>query len=56
MCKKDFMVIAFYMALASLVLLGGIFEPHHCDAILACTILYILSVIPVMAIVKGYVK
>jgi len=56
MCKKDFMVIAFYMALASLVLLGSILEPQHCDAILFCAGIYILSVIPTMLIVKGYIK
>ena len=56
MCKKDLMVTMFYMVLASLVFLGGIFEPQYADAILACTILYILSVIPTMLIAKGYVK
>lgn len=56
MYKKDLVVIGFYLTLALLVLLGGLFEPQHCDAIIFCTLIYILSIIPVMAIVKGYIK
>lgn len=56
MCKKDLVVIGFYLTLALLVLLGGLFEPQHSDAIVFCTIIYILSVIPVFAMVKGYIK
>ena len=56
MSKKDLMVIGFYLTLALLVLLGGLFEPQYCDAIIFCTLIYILSVIPTMAIVKGYIK
>jgi len=56
MSKKDLMVIGFYLTLALLVLWSSVFEPQHCDAIVVCTMLYALSVIPVMAMVKGYIK
>lgn len=53
---KDLIFISFYLVVAMTSQLGITFEPMYGDLIVFCLVLHIVFVVPVFAIVKGYIK
>lgn len=53
---KDLVFIGFYLVIAMTSYLSITFEPMYIDLITFCLALHIMFVVPVFAIVKGYIK
>ena len=53
---KDILFISFYLVVAMISYLSITFEPMYGDLITFCLALHIAFVVPVFAIVKGYIK
>lgn len=53
---KDLVFISFYLVVAMTSQLSITFEPNYSDLVAFCLALHIVFVVPVFAMVKGYIK